>query len=1144
MAITFPKKQKEVLKIEPSIPEDVNFLGEGVTLSSEDIKSRFSALDFNREQQALNLQKVNEIFDKNPELANTYYGDELKTSKTFEGLGGYFWNQLSLSKVVADNLFNFGVAEKDVLTETEWQQSDYYREGMKFPKYKIGMAEAMEMAKIYDENETFKTIENLSSPTQKVARFVGSIGIGLVTDPITTLATGGIGGVGVSLTKAMFIAGATNFLADELIYQVNKTPLENAGIHKTQEERNFERGIAFLGGAAFEGVIKGVGKVYNKYKKPNPTETIEQKFNDIKKQVETDIKSQEANLETKPVARVNDIVREFKKDKDFFNKFLNNNLTEQDYAKTGFTQEELANRIEAIKQSENLTTAQQQILKSYSKAFNNLPTSEQKSFLTAITENPELVKKIQEKQITPEEYASLGFTEEFANATIQKRNEAKKLETSQQVSAETQRRLKQYLKQQSRKERELKRKPSDQERADKVNAIMQGREQLEALRKGNSAEFDKVSNNPKRNKSNQTIKNEFLPTELEIPEIGKIKVEYEIVSRKDLIYSNNANGEMNPMYPLKFQPRDRRIEADPVGFSNVVKIANNIDTNKLIRENGGLQSGSPLILDNNVVIVGNGRMMAFEMAYKEGKSENYKTELQRLFPQSNASQIEDPVLIRRLVSGLDDEDIKLLSLKANDSPTDSYSAIEKIKLNANIIEENNLMQYYKGGDLNSKQNEAFFTKFFSRVSPTKLKDYIYEGQLTNAGILDLESAITQVAYGDPNLTKNIHVNSENEVSKTIISALKDFAPRIAQIKDKMRQGIVEPSYDISGNFAEAFNLYYISDNPSFLASQINSNGGFFEFEISQTTELILRSFFKDEFNLEKVMNKKDLFNFFENYWGEVERTKTAGLFEGIVKDKTPLEVLQKSRVLEGKTNIFEFQGENIPLENGILQEIEVGQILNKLYAEKKIQTANTLNQDNKKVFLNLSKTEVLAREDVRFGYAKDLTSEVKKGIEGEQIRLGRALTKEEQSDFYKKNADLINIAVFGMRAKEFKELYPNLAKYGNMLNQRDFASGNELLTVGELQKKLGKMIDEFGLINALEKYEEVINFSDEILGRLNPLNPSGTKRPDIDAFESEILRAKNDYLPEVFNDWVNQRTKLASEINLSKAQEFLACLKS
>lgn len=97
------------------------------------------------------------------------------------------------------------------------------------------------------------------------------------------------------------------------------------------------------------------------------------------------------------------------------------------------------------------------------------------------------------------------------------------------------------------------------------------------------------------------------------------------------------------------------------------------------------------------------------------------------------------------------------------------------------------------------------------------------------------------------------------------------------------------------------------------------------------------------------------------------------------------------------------------------------------------------------------------------------------------------LTTEQLSYKYANEADMLNVALFNKRAKEWREENPELK--GNM---RDYASLNELLVLANMESYNAILISKG--MEQKERMIELRNLAITQLMSLEKLNDSGTKR--------------------------------------------------
>ena len=110
-----------------------------------------------------------------------------------------------------------------------------------------------------------------------------------------------------------------------------------------------------------------------------------------------------------------------------------------------------------------------------------------------------------------------------------------------------------------------------------------------------------------------------------------------------------------------------------------------------------------------------------------------------------------------------------------------------------------------------------------------------------------------------------------------------------------------------------------------------------------------------------------------------------------------------------------------------------------------------------KEFERLKKEE--AQEEKLTWESTRILSKINYTIQTESIKnnLIPELTIEQQNAIYKNEADILNVAVFGMTANEWKQRYPDKAKYGNI---RDYASLIELIILSNLEAMNSLLIEK------------------------------------------------------------------------------------
>ena len=652
------------------------------------------------------------------------------------------------------------------------------------------------------------------------------------------------------------------------------------------------------------------------------------------------------------------------------------------------------------------------------------------------------------------------------------------------------------------------------EQIDLTTNILQAKNMLQASVDFNTNQVNVAETNLNKQytKTNETINGIYLPEKLVVNGLpnNTLNVKYKVVDLNSLIYSNKPNGEINLNYPQKYQPRDR--QNDLIGLQTIIDNAYNLDPNKLIYDAGGITSGAPVIIENGVVISGNGRSMSLELAYANNKTDNYINELKTKFSHYDYSNINKPVLVREITDQLTEKELLLLAKRTNVEQVDSYTALENIKIDASTLLENQTILLYKGGDLTSKDNLPFISEFFKDLPNTQLKKYLNNENLTLDGYKKIDSAIVYAAYENDKLVSQMYIDLKNDIKKTLVNSLIDVAPKLIELKRLIKQQITDPEFDISKNISDAFDLIYTQDK-ELLKTFLNDPVFNREFKTNPITETIVRGFFKNENTFDKLLTQNDIILFLNNYLDSALKTRSIGLFAGDIQQSKPKNLLDNAKGNKEKIVIAD---EEITFDS---QATSVEQI--------KIENAVW------------SSTRTLTKGTQETGY-RGMQSATKQNIitEAKKLKeeLGLELTKTEEVQFYKDEANILNLALFKKLAKDFREEYPEVSLLGK--NQRDFATLNELNLLLDIQGKNTELINKN--IPLLDRAEELYIYSQNKLNELNKSNPEGAKYiNNINAIEQEIFNAKKTLNVVDYQKYKNQLSQAIDGKN--SLEEYINC---
>lgn len=279
----------------------------------------------------------------------------------------------------------------------------------------------------------------------------------------------------------------------------------------------------------------------------------------------------------------------------------------------------------------------------------------------------------------------------------------------------------------------------------------------------------------------------------------EIEVRHKVVEADSLITSNDANGAVNPNFPKHLQPRDR---SRPTSIAQVHDIASKLNP-KLLGENPSTASGAPIVSAEGVVESGNGRTMAIRKAYETGKGEAYK---QWLGEQGyDVSGMKNPVLVRERTSSMTDQELRDYTRESNESSTLTMSPTEQAMVDAKAVVD--LLDQYRGGDINSVANRDFVNRFVTELVPTSERGKMLSAGtgLTQDGQRRISAALVAAAYNDTFIVDQVFESTESDI-KAIGNALTDVAGFWAKMRDMAINGQIPKDLDVTPNLVEAVHL--------------------------------------------------------------------------------------------------------------------------------------------------------------------------------------------------------------------------------------------------------------------------------------------------------------------------------------------------
>jgi hypothetical protein len=233
----------------------------------------------------------------------------------------------------------------------------------------------------------------------------------------------------------------------------------------------------------------------------------------------------------------------------------------------------------------------------------------------------------------------------------------------------------------------------------------------------------------------------------------RLPIQYAVVSKSDILPSNDLNGDFNKDYSPNYQ---------------------------------GLR-----------VVIGNGRTAGLQLGYSKGTMGNYQEELKNddyhgISPEV-INSIKDPLLIR-VAPESQVARYPNIGDKGNIKATAELSVLEQAKNDANRVNLQGLEFKEDGGISQNTVNS--FVQSMPVTERTNLLDT--NGKPNRRAEARLEAAIFQNAYKSDELTEIAHVDTEGE-AKNLINGLSEAAPDLVALGSTK-------GYDVRPTLVEAVKM--------------------------------------------------------------------------------------------------------------------------------------------------------------------------------------------------------------------------------------------------------------------------------------------------------------------------------------------------
>jgi hypothetical protein len=286
-----------------------------------------------------------------------------------------------------------------------------------------------------------------------------------------------------------------------------------------------------------------------------------------------------------------------------------------------------------------------------------------------------------------------------------------------------------------------------------------------------------------------------------------IDTEFEVLDAADLVA---ATGDL--------QPRDRA--GRKTSDAQIVDIAADLKPDWLV-DSPQTDRGSPIIDENNVLLTGNGRRAAIQLA-KKNKTAGYDAYQQKIRDLGfDTEGMDTPILVRRTTMSEDQK--RTFVVVSNDDNKQAMSPAEQARADADLITADILQTFDATAEkgVAAAVNQPFVRNVLSKLPANQQAAFLgKDGQLTPAGAKRLEAAIFAKAYGDPDLVDRI-VEEEGDTAG-IRNMLRGAAPGWAKMKAD-----ADPSYDITADLIAALDAVSETRSKNLTAKEWLEQGNMF-----------------------------------------------------------------------------------------------------------------------------------------------------------------------------------------------------------------------------------------------------------------------------------------------------------------------------
>lgn len=296
----------------------------------------------------------------------------------------------------------------------------------------------------------------------------------------------------------------------------------------------------------------------------------------------------------------------------------------------------------------------------------------------------------------------------------------------------------------------------------------------------------------------------------------RVRTRHRVVELDEVITSNTLGGGVNPAYNPDLQPRRRERVASR---NQIERLAQTLDAEALLKSGASWSDGAPLVGPDGMVESGNGRILALRRAREinEAGYETYRAALlaragQLGLDSGRVAQLQQPVLVRERLTGLDGAGRQQFVNEANSAGASRMGAAEQARADARLIPAGFFRDLQVSGSdhslgdvLAKKSNGGVVARFVGLLPETERAMLLDEkGRLGAEGVNRLERAM--FAYAMPGASgKRLArlVFEQGEAIDRVGAGLRRALPGLGRMEDMIRAGDRDRSLSLGDDLAAA-----------------------------------------------------------------------------------------------------------------------------------------------------------------------------------------------------------------------------------------------------------------------------------------------------------------------------------------------------